>query len=223
MDNSTAGIVKRQLEQNPLLSEYLAEGIINYSALARKLLPKVKKENPKARIESILIAIQRNIPKQAIRTTKEISKILSTTEASLTGDIMQLVFERTKETETAIFERMRKRTDSGICIITETRQEIALFLSRHFLQLFKGIPGKKSFIEKNLAVLGLHETTISRSQSSQYIPGYLAHLSLIFTQNNISIIELVSCHAQILIFVKGEDASRSYELLKKHIKDLKEE
>lgn len=217
---TTANLVKKQLDLNPILAEYLKEGIINYSALARKLLPKVRIENPKARIESILIAIQRNIPMQTIKNTREIAKILSTTEVSLTGDIMQLVFERTKNTEEAIFERIRKRKDSGICIVTETRLGIALFLSKHLLPLFSNIHGKKHFIEDNLALLGLHETTISRSQSSQYIPGYLAHLSLMFAQNNISIIELVSCHAQILIFIKEENASRSYELLKNHINEL---
>jgi len=219
MENPTARIVKRYLDADPILREYLAEGLINCSALVRKLLPKARRENPKASPESILIAIQRSIPKRPIARAKLITSILSTTEVSLTGDIIEIVFDRTEKNEGLLLERMKRRKGTGICILTETRQEIALFISRHFLPLFKDVISKV-IIEDDLAVLGLHETTISRSKSSQYIPGYLAHLCLLFAQNDISIIELVSCHSHILIFMKENNASKAYGVLKEHIREI---
>ncbi|GEM_PF-3258357 len=223
MNQQTAEIVKEYLAANPILTQYLTQGLINYSALARSILPKVKLKNPKARIESVLIAIQRNVSSHPYPVFDKIRTILSTTEVSLTGDIVQLVFVRSKENEKLIFHKILQRKDSGLCIVSQTRQEIAVFVSKHILNFFEDNSLKISFMEKNLAVLGLHETKISRDNTSQYIPGYIAHLSFLFAQNNISIVEIVSCHAQILFFVKEKDASLAYELLRNHIQEIEKD
>jgi len=44
MNNITASIVRDIVQNNAILTEYLARGIINTAALARELLPLVKKK-----------------------------------------------------------------------------------------------------------------------------------------------------------------------------------
>ena len=221
MENPTAAIVKRYLDKNPLLGEYLARGLINYSALARELLPLVLQENPKARIESVLIAIQRYVPSSFLGISTQIHKILSTTEVSLTSDIVQVVFERTKENRKRIFEIVEhKREDGSLCTIEENREQISVFLSEHLLPLFKGLLAKHKVLHKDLAVLGLHETQIGRSLNSQKVSGYLAYLCLLFMEHSINIVELITCHAHILIFVDEKDSSKAYDVLGRHIREV---
>ncbi len=218
MDNPTASIVKEYINQNPLLQNYLEQGLINYSALARQLLPQVQQKNPKARIESIIIAIQRNIPKKSININNQIQQILKTTELTITSNINQLVFEKTKDNQHQLLKFTQHRTDSSLSILTENRDQISLFVSEH-LTTKTTLPKPKQTYS-SLAVLGLYETNISKKSNSKTIPGYLSHLTILFATHNINIIELITCHSQILIFIQQKQATIAYDLIQNHISQI---
>tara|TARA_Y100000310_G_scaffold219689_1_gene221086 strand:+ start:932 stop:1117 length:186 start_codon:yes stop_codon:yes gene_type:complete len=58
-NTATAQLVKKELEKNSFLLDYLRRDLINVQALAREILPNIKKKNSKASVESISIAIKR--------------------------------------------------------------------------------------------------------------------------------------------------------------------
>ena len=220
MNNTTAQLVKQYIDNNPLLKEYLFQGLINYSALSRLLLPKIKKENPKARIESILIAIQRSNTGINQNMIKNIQNILIKTEISLTSDIMQIVFERTNKIEKEIYNKISKRKDTGLCVINENRKEISLFISKHYLQLFQDIIKHKISLKNNLAVVGLYETEMHIKKNSLKVTGYISHICSIIAQKGINIVEINSCNSYILIFVEKSQATLLYETLSNHKSNL---
>ncbi len=212
MSLSTNEIVIQILRKDPLLQNFLSKGIINYSALAREMLPQVKKSNTKAKMESVLIAIQRYVTTLYPPSTDIIHQILSRLEVRVTSDILQLVIERTKRKEQQLYSRILEQK-GDVCILTQNSQQIGLFISKHIYPTFSHILSKGDILTKNLAVIGLHETGILGKHNSLDTPGFLAHLCLLFAQNGISIVELVSCHEYILIFVKEKDAMVAYELI----------
>ena len=212
-NQSTSSFVKEYLDNNPILIEYLQEGLINLSALNRKLLPLIKKVNSKATFESVLIAIQRNIPKVKFDNLKKIDYIINKSEVSLTNNITQIIFKKGNIDEKIFFDLMKKRGGDGVCIFAETRSEINLFISNHLLKEFKSIINFGEIHEKELSVLGIHETTMDGKFSSIEIPGYLANLCLKFSQKNISIVEIISVHSQILFFLNEKDSIKAYEML----------
>ncbi len=215
MDNPTASIVKEYINQNPLLQEYLQQGLINYSALARQLLSQIQIKNPHAKIESILIAIQRNIPQQSLNLQTKIHQILKTTELTITSNINQFVFEKTKEIEQQLSKFTRERKDSSLSIIAENRDQISLFVSEHLITKIT-LP-KPKYVYSSLAVIGLYEININKGKNSKTIPGYLSYLTLLFATHNINIIELITCHSQILIFIEQKQASIAYDLIQNNI------
>ena len=154
----TSELVKNELKGSMFINELLKENLINHSSLARKLLPKIKKQNTKATFESVLITIKRyssSLPKQKI--SNELKKIIADSELLMKNDIVELTIERTP-TIFQFFNDLSKeiRWDLGeIFFIIQGSGEITLIMDKKNQEKFKKL--KPSVIEKreNMALISI--------------------------------------------------------------------
>ena len=101
----TEQIVREELEKDVFLHNSLAKGFINNSALARELLPLVKKKNPQATLESVTISISRYSSSLKLeKFEKDLIGQIANSHISLKNDIIHSTFLRNNTIFTTINE-----------------------------------------------------------------------------------------------------------------------
>lgn len=215
---ATAELVKEEIKSSLYLNEILKQGLINFSALTRELLPKIQKNNKKANFSSVLIAIQRYYDE--IKTGKpdeRLIQLLKNSELIMKNKISSLTLERTKSAMSLINKISEQiRWDLGdIMFFIQGSGEITVVIDKKNQSKFD-VLGKK-IIEKqeNLAILSIRETS---SAYSKQVPGFLALLTNTLANNHVNIIDVASTYKQILFIIDEKDLTKAYESLDKLIK-----
>lgn len=228
MAQSTPTVVQRAIRNDVFIEAMLARGLINYSALARVLLPQVQQKNRTANFESVLIAIQRfaqNLEKPE-PIDKNLREVLAKTEIIMKNDIVQLTFERDKKIYDSILETSKKiRLDVGeLFFLIQGSRDISIFLDMHKANELKSLLKKATNTTKRLAIISLREPSykMRENELSREIPGYLAFLTTLFAKNAINIVEIASTHSQMIFVIGEKDLGKAYEVLDECIKYCRE-
>ena len=216
---STSQLVKEEINSSIFVLESLKNGIINYSELARQILPKIKGKNNKANFQSVLIAIQRYYDEIKKQESFDIySDILKDSELIMKNNIVDIALERTKKVIGHINEISKEiRWDMGdIMFVTQGTGEITLIIDKKNLKKFDKL--KTSILEKNegLAILSLREPE-DLSSYSKGASGFLALLTTSLADKGINIVELETTYKQTIFVINEKDLSNAYETLSKLI------
>lgn len=223
-EKSTSELVKEEINSSIYLKETLKKGLINYSALTRELLPKIKEKNRKANFASVLIAIQRyydEIDKDNTEFEKFVKENLPNCELIIKNKILTLSYNRTKRVMALINEISREiRWDLGdMMFFIQGTGEITIILDKKNEKKFDRI--KNDLVEKkdNVAVLSLREP--DALTYSKEVPGFLALLTQTLADNNINIYELATTYKQTMFIVHEKNITKAYDALQKLIEHYK--
>jgi hypothetical protein len=190
-----SGLVWLYVKRRPYLKEVIREGVVNYSALARKIsieaFGDVKKEN------AVKMAL--------IRLTKRME--------DLETDIEERVL--------ALLKRSSMLIKSKVAVIISTRQlEGAKPLSfaksgRHITYIIEqreleGLDRRPSRLEENLNLI-----TIESPEELEQVPGVISYILGALASEGINVVEFISCYTDTLLVVKQADTERAYSILSK--------
>lgn len=216
----TAQLVKEEIMSSLFVNESLKKGIVNYSALVRELLPKIKLKNRKANSSSVLIAIQRYYDEIKNKPSEfdVLKKIISGCELIVKNKIVSFTFERNKKIMNMINLVSHKiRWDMGdIMFFVQGAGEVTLIIDKKNSNKFESL--KSSIIEKKeeLAILSLRESDEFKNYSKE-VKGFVAFLTTTLADNNINIIDIASTYKQIIFLLDEKDIMNAYETLNKLI------
>jgi hypothetical protein len=220
---ATAQLVKEEINSSLFIKESLKKGLINYSKLAKKILPKVKLQNKKANFQSVLIAIQRYydcLNKSEKEFEKSLASALPNLELIIKNKIITLSLERNKKTMDELNEISKKiRWDAGdIMFFIQGTSEVTVILDKKNLNKFEKI--KSEVIEKqdNLATISVREP--EGEKYSKEIVGFLALLTSTLADNNINIYEVATTFKQEIFVIHEKDLTKSYEAFNKLISKI---
>ena len=224
--SKTPAIVKNILEHDIFVVDMLQQGLINYSALARRIYSEVKKQNPKVKLESLVVYIRRyadTLEKNEI--SKSLRKIISSIELIVKNDMVQITFEKDKRVVEAfnnLSNKFQFKLGEMFFIIHGT-EEISIFLNKNMLEIFKPLLKNAIDTTKGLGVISLKEPFYQPKETefSREVPGYLAFLTNLLARNNINIVEIASTHSQMIFVIKEKEIVKAYEVLDKCIKEFR--
>ncbi len=191
---SISDTVRMYLKNKPYTQEALEYGIVNFSALARL----IQKELGIRNYQAIKAAIRRyaehiELVKGTIETRA--LKVLKENRISLLDGVHVIISENELEIE----------NDAKVKI-----DKYYVYLTRK--DVMKGI-GKKTK-ESIIKVRDNCSTLIIYSEENlESSSGVVAFLTSLLAEQNINVIELISCYTETIVVVGKEDALRSYELL----------
>ena len=220
---ATAQLVKEEIYSSIVLLESLKRGLINYSELARQLLPNIKSQNKKANFSSVLIALQRLYDElKSQKQEKDFGEILKDSELIMKTNIVDLAFERTKEVMKLINEISKEiRWDMGdIMFVIQGTSEITVICDKRNLKKFDKVRSKIVEIKENLSMLSLREPEEVSSYSRDMI-GFLAYLTTALADKNINIWEVATTYKQSIFILYESDLPIAYDTLKKIIEHYK--
>ncbi len=204
-------IVKRIISEQPMIREPLAEGIINYAALAEKLKERIEKEMGESVKETaVIMALRRHSEELESKKAKEV-KFYFDTEIVLKNNIVDISIAKTAE----LFRDLEKLYraigyEKGILNIIQGNDEVSLIINeKSFNKVMK-------VIEKDKIISTTHKlAAISMSISKDYLytPGVLAELTRMLAWNNVNIYEIISTNTEVTFILSEKDAVRAYNVL----------
>lgn len=223
-ESNTAQIVREEIDKDIFLQNSLSKGLINNSALARLLLPKVKSKNPKATLESVTIGISRYSTKlNQIKLENDLINQISNSQVSLKNDIIHVTFPMENLIVNEINNISKKiRWDlDEILFINQGSGEITIVFDKKNKSLFKKILFRAVEIREDSAILSIRESKIKGMKPSIDVPGLYAYFLNQISSNGINILDVVSTRSQITFVVHESDLTKTYEIINSCIKHFR--
>ncbi|MGE5340315.1 MAG: hypothetical protein ACM3SY_02430 [Candidatus Omnitrophota bacterium] len=208
-----AEILDAIIRESPFLEEGLAEGIINLSALSRKLLPQVQAALNKPVSESaILMALKRMSPKITQRMELNTHSNYPVGDITVRSDLSEFTFlrssnilEKQKELLNAIKDKM-----NHFITFTQGVFEITAIIDSNLESAVEKIfEGEKIMSRlKDLAAI-----TIRLYPQTVHTTGVYYSILKQLAWHDVNVVEVVSTYTEFTIILKKEKIDASFSIL----------
>jgi len=204
---STAELVKKHILDNPFLINYLKKDLINITQLARELFPKIKKENKKATIESISIAIKRlNLSKHE-NTNSKLNEVVKNIQIILRTELTLFCLEK----NASLPNSNDFKTDE-IFYLNQGANENTIILDTKNSSAIEQTPILK---KENLASISLKDTAQDKNTTYRTTPGFVYLFLSAISQAGINIEDMISTKSQFTFIVEEKYALKIVEICQK--------
>ena len=215
---SISHVVKKIVEEQPLIYEGIVNNIINFPNLADQLKPKIEKElGSKVKESAIIMALRRLSEKiqskeQVSSKFKFHSEIIMKTGLS---DITLVKSPSLMKKLNKIYEAVDYEKGETLNII-QGNYEITIVVSEKHTNKIKSLLNDEKIIniEKDLVSLAM-----SFDKDFLYTPGILAKVTRKLHWENINIFENISTMTEVIFIVNKKDAMRAYNALQELIEE----
>lgn len=218
--SSVSQAVTEVVSGDPILRQCVVRGIVNYRKLAKMLQPMVSqilgKEIP---IDTIKVAL--------LRYTSRVGG-----EKSVKKEVLDVIARSSVEL----------RTDITIIVVRSTAinyiaQLLAKIVSKaRFMAVMQSVVATTMVVDKDSAEEILKSVKkddvieVQRDQAAVVIvspeeimnvPGVLAYIANVLSQNNINIVHIESCYTDTIIIVSKNDLEKAFSTIMRHVDGAK--
>jgi len=186
---TTAQSVRNYLRNKPYLLEALEKGIVNLSELSRQVQQDLKASNTVA-IKAALRRFSEELEKHKQRREEKVLQILE--RSSITVYDKKSVIITTKE------------------LATKKGMKVDLLGKYVYLMDRSELPERISTLIKhdNCTMI-----VINSPEELEATPGFVAFLTTLLAEQNINIVEFISCWTETIIVVDKKDSLKAYEAM----------
>lgn len=209
-EKTTPQLTNEYINNHPHIKYCLKLGIINYSSLSRLIAKELKIEKNTS-IEAILIATRRleEKLKKEIFNENKINQLLKKSEIGIKNKICVIILK--KNIEFNNLQEIEKiiKIKQGVFYLIEESENYLLMIQEKYLELFeKKFNSSIIKFKQNLSLIN-----INSDENIETIPGVIAYLSSLFSQNGVNIIEFISCWKDTLFVVETKDVVKIMNFL----------
>ena len=181
--------VRNHLRNKPYLLEALEKGIVNLSELSRQIQEELKIENMSA-VKAALRRFSEELQKHKQKREEKVLQVL-------------------KRSAMAVYDRKAVVITTKE-IDTKTGMKVDL-LGKYVYLLDRGdLPKRINTLVKhdNCTMIVMHSP-----EELEATPGVVAFLTSLLAEQNVNIIEFISCWTETIIVVEKKDSFKAYEVL----------
>jgi hypothetical protein len=207
---TAAQVTRDYIKTRPVLRKILLSGLINHSALARKIMEEEGQTNEEA-VTAALRRLVQELEKEAEGRDEAVNELISDSSLNMKNKIAAI----TAKGEWLVLARLEKLFKGllgqrvllqvilgteGLTIITEEKMvdDIVTALgSEHVIKVRKG----------------LAEVAVRCPPRIEDTPGVVTHMSDLLSQRGINVVEMVSCYTDIIFIVDEKDIMEAYDIL----------
>jgi len=208
---SITKLTENYILMHPSVKDCVANGLINYSSLSRQVARDLGLDERK-NFDAILIAcrrFKRKLKKEEMHE-KQILRILRESRIEIKNKVIAAVIEK-DIFHGNLFELEKEiKRKNGILRVIEGASAITIITSEDFLDLIRKHFRNKIILQNN----NLAEITIKSPKDIETTPGTYAYLCSLFGENNINIVETLSCWTDTIFIIGEDDIGRVMGLLK---------
>ncbi|MGF3522287.1 MAG: DUF7523 family protein [Candidatus Bathyarchaeia archaeon] len=186
---TTAQNVRNYLRNKPYLLEALEKGIVNLSELARQIQKELKTNNTTA-VKAALRRFGEELQKHRQKREEKVLQIL-------------------KRSSIAVYDR------KAVIITTKevnTKSGMKVDLPGKFVYLLD-----RADLPDRISTLVKHDNctmiVINSPEELEATPGVVAFLTTLLAEQNVNIVEFISCWTETVIVVDKQDSLKAYEVL----------
>ena len=181
--------VRSHLQNKPYLLEALEKGIVNLSELSRQIQEELKIENMSA-VKAALRRFSKELQKHKQNREEKVLQVLNRSAMAVYD--RKSVIITTKE------------------ISTKTGMKVDLLGKVVYLLDRSNMPERTSALVKhdNCTMIVVHSP-----KELEATPGVVAFLTTLLAEQNVNIIEFISCWTETIIVVEKKDSLKAYEVL----------
>jgi hypothetical protein len=199
-------ITEEFIKDHPYVKQGIKNNIINYSKLARK----IGKEKGISQKDAILIACRRYF--QKISKSKDylpIMDVLNETKLHIRNKIAVVILE--PETKFDRIIELQKLVDEKkeIMHVVRGNAAITLITPDNFLSVIKR-KFPLNILKENKDLV---EIVLKSSIKLEEVPGVMGYIYSLFGENNINIVETISCWTDTIFVIARKDLVKTMELL----------
>ena len=199
------------INEHPSVKDCVRKGLINYSALTRKIVEELDLDLKK-NFDAILIACRRyfrKIKKENVLEDK-INDILKQSKLEVKNKVIVVLVEKDIFFNHVLELQKTIKNKGGMFHMIEGSNTMTLITSEEFKDDIK-----KLFKSKIVKVTGnLAEVTLKSSEDMEKTPGIIAYLTTLLSENGINIIETMSTWTDTLFVIDEKDIAKVMEVLK---------
>ncbi len=216
----TSDAVAFELERDLYLLELLKEDLINVSALARQLLPRIRKKNLKATPESVFVAIKRYVEStKTERISDAMREIIANSQLSTTNDVIHVTLKRNNEVSRKIAEASKHINweDDEVFFVNQGSGEITVIIDKKNSRLLKDLHAHEIERTENLTIISVRENIQKGKERSIDVPGVYAYFLNQLSRKSINIVAVTSTYTQVTFAFDKEEFVPAYETLQQSI------
>ena len=186
---TTAQNVRSYLRNKPYLLEALEKGIVNLSELSRQIQQELKIDNTSA-VKAALRRFAAELQKHKQKREEKVLQLL-------------------RRSGIAVYDR------KSVIITTkelEKRNGLKVDLLEKYVYLLD-----RSDLPERISALVKHENctmiVVHSPEELEATPGVVAFLATLLAEQNVNIIEFISCWTETIMVVEKKDSLKAYEVL----------
>jgi len=181
--------VRDHLRNKPYLLEALEKGIVNLSELSRQIQEELKTDNTSA-VKAALRRFSEELQKHKQKREEKVLQVL-------------------KRSGIAVYDRKSVMITSKE-ISTKSGMKVDLLDKFVYLVDRSDMPERISTLVKhdNCTMIVVHSP-----EELEATPGVVAFLTTLLAEQNVNIIEFISCWTETIIVVEKKDSLKAYEVL----------
>ncbi|MBI4210258.1 MAG: hypothetical protein HY544_02000 [Candidatus Diapherotrites archaeon] len=207
---NTAKLVFEYLENRPSIKQCLKAGLINYSALARKIASELRLSGSAS--DAIMVACRRfsEKSKPAPETDSKIVRLVKSGKFEMRNRVSAFILSD----DTAMLDRLlsiakKAKTESDNFHLIQGTKTITVVLDDDFAdEIEQSFAGHIVRARK-----GLLQITHKTSEKIEETPGFLSFLTSMLSESGINIYECASSWTDTIFLIDGKDAQKALALL----------
>ncbi len=211
-----SALVEQLVNRSPFLMEALSEGMINISALARKLQPEVAEQaGREVKTGAIIMAIQR-MPYSNVATAEKTLKAFfrKLNDISVRSNLMAYNYRNAPtllEKQARLLDHIR-RYPKGFCTFSQGVAETTIILGEQFETVIEDFFQAEHLLDKRKK---LSSITLILPAENRSLYGVYYYILKELAYHGINIIELISTSNEFTVIVNQEDLDLAFVTLNK--------
>ncbi|HIH37313.1 hypothetical protein J4460_04260 [Candidatus Woesearchaeota archaeon] len=204
MEKSTAEITVEYIKDHPHIKSCLKLGLINYSSLARMIAKDLNIEKKTSK-DAILIAARRCQMQLKKEKSYEshIQALLTQSEIQVKNRIVVLICAKNALDILLEGQMQAKKEQATFYLLEGSENYIVITQETLMTKLEKA--AKNSLVKKQE---GLALITYKTPKDIEMMPGVIAYLASLFSENGVNIVELLSCWTDTLFIIDAKDTTK---------------
>ena len=209
-------LLEQIILRTPFLEEGLSQGIINLSALSRKIRPQIEKKLLKPVSESaILMALKRLLP-DIMSKSENMDINLKAGDITVRSGLTEFTYSKSGtliENKMRLLDEIKSSGDFFVTItqgVHETTMIVNSSLKKRLEEIFRG----ETLIKK---IDDLAAITIRLTGEMVYLPGVHYNILKQLAWHNINVIEVVSTYTEFNIILQKKEVDTSFSILLKYL------
>ncbi|AGO61336.1 MULTISPECIES: ACT domain-containing protein [Ferroplasma] len=200
---NTAEIVRKYIDGNPDLKDYLNRGIINISALSREIMANTGIED----FDATMAALKRYRSNgQAVYN----SEILDRSNLEMSSNISLIVIKKSYESLkiiTGIIGNLKKLNSINL---VETKNSFSLIGDNETIKGFSNFFSDEQIIEHKK---DLGQLSIISPEEIEKTKGYINFITMLLYRAGINILQIISFYSDTIIILEEKDLTDAFKII----------